>query len=121
MTKEEIIFEANRVDTMFYFLYTENKQLKEKIEIKIATDCANDMGAKLYAIRSGKEMQDPKSLYEELSYYDNIQFYNIIVIQTDTMDATRINMNDKIRLMEELKNYRGNENSGQIALRLLQE
>ena len=121
MTKEEILSTANRVDTVFYCLYTENKQLKEHTETKIATDCAKDMGAELFAIRSGKKVQDPKSLYEELSYYDNIQMYNIIVIKTDTMDVTRISMDDKRQLLEILKNYRGTENSGEIAFKLLQD
>lgn len=121
MKKEEIILMANRVDTVFYCLYTKNKQLKEDVEIEIVTECAKQMNAEHFSTRSGPEVQDPKTLFEELSWYDDIQKYNIIVINVDTSDFTRLSMSDKRKLFEMLKSYQGTENSGEIADKILED
>lgn len=123
---EQVISSAQNTDVVLYVLYTKNVQLKEAAERDIAAKCAEDLGARSFVIRSGMEVQTPKTLLEELEALDGLEqsgtaVYALILIDVDTRELTRFSMDDKHRFIELLKDYQGMETTGEIARRILRE
>lgn len=121
MNKEMMKREAKSVDIVFYMLYTENKRLVENDERDTAAKFAKQICARSFIVRSGKDVQDPKMLLDEVKIYDDESRYGFIVIDVNTRDAVRLSINDVREVIEMMQKSDGSENSGQLAKRFLEE
>ena len=121
MNKEMIKREADSVDVVFYMLYAENKFLGEKDEKKLGTDIANELCVRSFLTRSGLEIQDPKKLLEEIEVYDDDNLFCFIFIDLEDTSAIRLSNNEKLEVIDLMKNSDGTKNCWQIVDQYLKE
>jgi hypothetical protein len=109
---------SNEMDSIFYFVSYEGLQLKKDMQNKVAQKVGDYLGYKLYGMRSGPDVQEPKLLYEELSEI-NEESFEIISFSKEFDEFSVLGHEQKLIFKEECKTAQSN--TGFIAKNLLKE
>jgi len=116
--RESMIEIINNADRTFYFLNSENLQLKKEAQERIAREFAAALGLRLYGIRSGEEVQNPKSLLDEIKEL-SIEKFEIICIIRPTRASILLSHKNKVQFIKNLETE--DVNTGIIAESLIKE
>ncbi|MEG1841070.1 MAG: hypothetical protein RR213_07425, partial [Raoultibacter sp.] len=98
----------NGTQITFYFLYSGNRSIKDHVMEEISLDIASHMNASSYSMRGGKEIQDPKYLFELFSNVDPDKFALIYVGDEETTSFCLMASPLKEPFVKELENWEGN-------------
>ena len=94
MNNESIKTISEGVDAILYFVSCEDVQLKSSKEKEVAAKVAKVMDLKLYGMRSGPDVQNPKTLFEELNNLD-IEKFEIIFFSVEFDEVSVLSHSQK--------------------------
>ena len=109
---------SENTDRIFYFVNSENLQLKKEAQDRVAAIFADELGLRLYGMRSGPEIQDPKTLLDELKEL-RIEKFDIICIKRPTRESILLSHKNKEQFVKYLE--KEDVNTGIIAESLITE
>lgn len=115
-TVKDMVQYSERLDRIFYFVCPENVQLSDEFQDLVGEDLADNYGFKLYGKRSGPSVQDPNSLFEELSAV-GIEKFDIVYVGRKDDKIIVLSHDQKVEFLDKMQGC--NDNSGVIARSLI--
>lgn len=112
----EVVELSEKLDRIFYFVCPENVQLTDVFQDLVGEDLADSYGFRLYAKRSGPSVQDPQSLFKELSAI-GIEKFDIVYVGRKDDRIIVLSHNQKVEFFNKLNKC--TDNSGLIARSLI--
>jgi hypothetical protein len=106
---------SSDLDSIFYFVSPENLMLKRGKMHELAQKFADALGISLYGCRCGPDVQDPKTLLEELNGI-SIEKFEIICFSREDGDTSLISHDQKVQFMHDLAM---STNTGLIAQKII--
>jgi len=100
-SNKEIKRISKNLDRIFYFVTPDNSSLKEDAMERIAYEFSKDLGLRTYGIRSGKDVQDPRTLLAEINEV-GIEKFDIICMIKSMERSIILSHNNKEKFMKDL-------------------
>ena len=107
---------AKDVDRIFYFVSPEGLMLKKEKMEEIAAIFAKALELKLYGMRCGPDVQNPKTLLEELEGID-LERFEVLYFSKEDEESSVLSHDQKVQFVAELGV--NSINTGLIAKRLI--
>lgn len=113
-------YKVEVIESVFYFVCTQNKMLNDAMESQIANNFAQALDIQRYGRRSGSLVQNPKALLEELQCVDDYMKYEIICLDVANDEVSMLSYDQKIQFVSILNKEKYYEfNSGQIVYEII--
>lgn len=97
----EMVAISKEMDRIFYFVCPENLMLKREMMEQVACNFAEKLQIKLYGMRSGPDVEDPKALLHELEMLSPEKF-EILYVSKVEEEASVLSHLQKLEFVKRL-------------------